>query len=118
MKPRLITCFQDYLEAVKDRREEMGLSHADVDHKVGWQEAYCSKVEGGDRDWGKRPFNMTSNASDHLQVLGLRVVLMPADEALKMCDGTTERRIVQIGRHGKVPKKNVSLTCTMRRRKN
>ena len=117
MKPRMVECNDDFAQAVKERREAMGLKHADVDHIVGWQDAYASKVEGFDRPWGKRPFNMTVNATDLMQALGLRMVILPADDAVELVDGGTTRKIKQIGRQGSVPRKETRVTCTIRRRK-
>lgn len=118
MTPRIINLTADFIQAIKEHREALGLTHADVDHLVGWQDAYASKVEGGDRVWGKRPFSMTPNARDLLQGLGLRLVLMPADEAEKIASANVERRISQIGRGGRVPRKRTIVTCTMRRNRN
>lgn len=115
MKPRIVTSTADFIQAVKEHREALGMTHADVDHIVGWQDAYASKFEGGDRVWGKRPFNMTANARDLLQGLGLRLVLMPAGEATKEADANVDRPISQIARGGRVPRKRTIVTCTIRR---
>lgn len=117
MTARIINSTEDFIQFIKEHREGLGLTHADVDHMVGWQDAYASKVEGGDRVWGKRPFSMTVNARDLLQALGLRVVIMPADDADRIADANTERRISQIARGGQTPRKGKVLTCTIKRNK-
>lgn len=116
MTPVIVTKTDDFAQAVKEQRERLGLTHADVDHMVGWQDAYCSKVEGFDRKWGKKPFNMTYNAAELLQALGLALVVMPVSEAAEIASAGSERRIKQVARGGHKPKKEARVTCTMKRR--
>lgn len=111
MKPRLITRTDDFAQALKDWRHEEGLKHADVDHIVGWQDAYCSKVEGFDRSWGKKPFNMTQNAVDLLQAMDMGLVLMPYPQAIELVDSGTVRLINQIAREGKTTHKEARVSC-------
>lgn len=115
MTPRRLTCTEDFMLLIEERRKEMGLTHGDLDHRVGWQDAYASKVEGGDRPWGKRPFNMTANARDVLEALDLVLVAMPADEAAKMADPEATRIIKQIPRGGKVARKTTRQTWIVKR---
>jgi len=116
MKRRIINQNDDFMLAVTERRREMGMTHGDVDHVVGWQDGYASKVEGGDRVWGKRPFNMTQNAVDLLEALGLAVVIMPADQAAQIAEESTVRKIEQKPRHGRVARKSVRQSWKIKRR--
>ena len=113
MTARRILRTEDFMGAVRAQREAMGLTHSDVDHLVGWQDAYCSKVEGGDRTWGKRPFSMTQNAADLLQALGLAVVVMPVAEADRIAQNSAERRIDQKPRNGAKARKETRATWTI-----
>ena len=116
MPGKRINSTDDFMAAVRERREALELTHGDVDHIVGWQDAYCSKVEGGDRSWGKRPFLMTHNAADLLQALGLAMVIVPADQAEEIADGSMKREIEQKPRANKTARKSTRTTCTIRRR--
>lgn len=116
MKPARITCTADFAEALKAMREELGMTHPDVDHAVGWQDGYCSKVEGFDRKWGKRPFNMTYNADEVLQALGLALVIVPIDKARELSNDGTVRDIKQIARQGKIARKETIVSCRTRYR--
>jgi len=117
MKPRRMTRTEDFMLLIEDGRKELGITHADLDHRVGWQDAYASKVEGGDRPWGKRPFNMTANANDVLQALGLVLVAMPAEDAAKLVEQSATRNIKQIPRGGKVARKATRQTWIVKHKR-
>ena len=117
MTPRRICRTEDFMKLIEDRRKERGLTHADMDHLVGWQDGYASKVEGGDRVWGKRPFNITQNAVDALQALDLVLVAMPAAEAAEISDRSLERPIKQIPRNGNIARKTTRQVCITKRHK-
>lgn len=113
---KLITSTADFAQAIREERERQGLTHADIDHRVGWQDGYCSKVEAFDRRWGKSPFNMTINANDVLQSLGLGLVLLPIEQAASLSDAGTERRIKQIPRGVEQAYKGTRITCILNHR--
>lgn len=93
MKPRILTDANGFADAVRERRTEMGMTHAETDHRTGLTEAHTSKIECFDRPWGKRVFNMTPTADLILQALGLAVVVMDREEALALTEASQERRI-------------------------
>jgi hypothetical protein len=86
MNPRLITCTEDLVEALRERREALGITHLEMDAKVGLTQGHTSKVEVPDAEWGKRPFQMLVTVDWMLKAIGLSLVIMRSDEADKLLD--------------------------------
>ena len=42
--PRVITTPDELLDMLRQRRDELGLTHETIDHIAGWASGYCSKV--------------------------------------------------------------------------
>lgn len=78
---------QDFCDALKRRREAMGISGEALDDVVGLARGHAVKVENGIMPWGKAAFNMTATASWIIQALGLRLVLMDERDAKRLLPG-------------------------------
>lgn len=95
MKPRLIPNTAAFYEALRDRREALGLHHLELDDMTGLADGHLSKIEGFDREWGKRPFNITPTAEWLMETLDLALVVMPRKDAMEITDRTVNRKITQ-----------------------
>lgn len=106
MKPRHVTCTEDLVEALRERRKALGITHLEMDAKVGLTEGHTSKVEVPDAEWGKRPFQMLTTVDWMLKAVGLSLVIMTTDQAqeLEQMQGGTERRVRRSGRAKSVTK--------------
>lgn len=93
MKPVLITSTEVFTETFRRRRQELGLTHLDVDDIVGITDGHTSKIEAPTKPYGKRPFNMTFVADWLLQGVGLALVIMDRDEALELTERDTVHRV-------------------------
>lgn len=116
IKPRIITCTDDLTAAHTDARRAKGWSHGDADHFTGLCHGFTSKLEGFDRRWGKRGFFLGYPMYCLLQALGLRLVVMPIEqaEALVRAEGdNTTRDVTLLKREGRTPVKMDRATCTM-----
>lgn len=103
MKPRYVTCTEDLIEALKDRRIELGITHLDMDANVGLTQGHTSKVEVPDAEWGKRPFQMLITVGWMMQALGLSLVVMRSDEADALIGpASSQRRVRRSGRQKSV----------------
>lgn len=92
MNPVMVTSTEGWVEVLRKRRKDLGLTHLAIDDEVGIADGHTSKIEAPDKPYGKRPFNMTFVADYLLQRLGLCMVIMDRDEAVKLCERSSEFR--------------------------
>lgn len=116
MANTLITSTEGFAAAVRERREALGLTQADVDQRSGLADGHTGKIESFDRKWGKGAFGMTFSAEILLQTLGLALVVMPRDEALRKCKSGVVREVVQRPRGGAEAKTETRLSMTVLRK--
>lgn len=65
----------DFVEVLRERRQALGLTLADLDHLAGFHDGYASHLETPFTRSGKRSFNLTNMGAIWLQALGLRLVI-------------------------------------------
>jgi hypothetical protein len=83
VRPTLIRNEDTLIGLLRGRRQALGMSQAEVDERIGWAPAYCSKAEAPHRRYGRRVFACLSNLLDEwLEGLGLALVLMTATKPL------------------------------------
>lgn len=106
MKPRYVTCTEDFVEALKARREALGITHLEMDERTGLTQGHTSKVEVPDAEWGKRPFQMLVTVDWMLKALGLSLVVMRSEDAAELVgpEAGTERRVRRSGRGKSITK--------------
>lgn len=99
MTPTIVTCTDDFVEVMKRRRKELGITHLEMDAKVGLTQGHTSKIEVPDAEWGKRPFQMLMTVNWMLEALGLQLVVMRSDEAREIgAKPVTRRKAHRSGR--------------------
>ena len=69
----------DFASAMRERRQELGLTLADLDHLAGFHDGYASHLEQPHTRSGKKSFKLTGMGAIWLQTLGLRLVLAPVE---------------------------------------
>lgn len=89
-KPVIVRNEQELASLLRGRREALGMPQDALDHRVGWAESYCAKVEAPNRRYGKRVlWGMSDLLNDWLEALGLALVIMPradAEALIASCD--------------------------------
>ena len=83
-KPITINQRSDLLRAVREERLRQGITGEAFDDMIGLTRAHSVKVENANKPWGKVAFTFTPTIAWILEALGLRLVLMSADEAGKL----------------------------------
>lgn len=82
IRPVIIVDENQLVGLLRGRRLKLGLSQGQVDHLVGWPDAYCPKVEAPDRRYGRRVvWGLATALNALLQRAGLALVLMERTEA-------------------------------------
>jgi hypothetical protein len=66
----------DLLKAVRARREELGLTHLEMDHRIGLASGHYGKLESAGAAWGRVGFRLTASMANALDALGLELVLV------------------------------------------
>lgn len=78
LRPILTVASQaDFAEALRQQRLAKGLTLADLDHIAGFHDGYASHLERPFARTGKKSFKLTPMAGVWLEVLGLRLALVP-----------------------------------------
>lgn len=96
VRPTLIRNEDTLIGLLRGRRQALGMSQAEVDERIGWAPAYCSKAEAPHRRYGRRVFACLSNLLDEwLEGLGLALVLMDRDEATELCASSEATAIAE-----------------------
>ncbi len=76
LRPILTVASQeDFANALKQRRLDMGLSQMELDHIAGFHDGYASHLERPFARTGKKSFKLTPMAAIWLEALGLRLTL-------------------------------------------
>jgi len=86
VKPLMVTSETEMQRALKERREELGLTGEALDEIVGLSRGHVTKIENADKPWGKRAFQMTPSMDWLLEALGMALVLVPRVEARGLTD--------------------------------
>lgn len=81
MDGRIISTTASFYQAIRDRRQGLGLSHLEVDDLAGLAEGHTSKIEAFGRHYNKRVLSITDTLAPLLDALGLALVVMPASDA-------------------------------------
>ncbi|MBL4538322.1 MAG: hypothetical protein JKP96_06590 [Oceanicaulis sp.] len=119
IKPRIVTKAEDIAAAAKEAREGKDWTHGDADDYAGLAHGHTSKLEGFDRKWGKSGVYFGFPIYCLLEAVGLRVVVMPIEEAEALCAAAgenTTRDVTLLKRGGNMPVKAERATCSMIRR--
>ena len=116
-QPRVVSTTAGLIAAMRERRKTLGLRHLDVDDLAGLADGHTSKIEGYDRKWGRRVFKMTTACDYLLQALGLAIVVMPREEALRIADGVYNRETTVRGEDGAEGAKDEVVNLCLRFRK-
>lgn len=86
VRPVMISGEDALIALLRGRREARGWSQAELDERIGWADAYTSKVEAPHRGYGKRTaWGITAALANWVQGLGLALVLMDRREAEALC---------------------------------
>lgn len=79
LRPILTVASQeDFANALKQRRLDLGLSQLELDHIAGFHDGYAAHLERPFTRTGKKSFKLTPMAGIWLEALGLRLALLPA----------------------------------------
>jgi hypothetical protein len=82
VRPVIVKSEDAVVAMLRGRREALGMSQAAHDQRIGWSDAYCSKVEAPHRSYGKRAiWGITAALADWVQGLDLCLVLMSRKDA-------------------------------------
>ncbi len=81
MTPTIITDAADMARILAERRIELGMTVEELDAHAGFQERYSGKLEHPGQHWGRGSLHMTPMATIWLDSLGLKLVLMPKEQA-------------------------------------
>lgn len=96
VRPVMVRSEDQMIALLRGRRVALGLSHAQLDDRIGWSDGYTSKVEAPHRRYGRRLFLFLSGLADELlQGLGLALVLMDRDEATELCASSEATAIAE-----------------------
>lgn len=118
LKPRVVTRTEDVVHAMKEAREAKGWTHNDADDYAGLCHGFASKLEAPDRKWGRGGFFMGFPIFCLLEAVGLRVVVMPIDDAEELVKAgreDTTRNISLLKRDGRIPVKMERSICAITR---
>lgn len=115
MKPRIITSTEDFAQLVREGREQMGLTHLELDDLLAMTDGQTSKIEAFDLKYGRTPFRMSFNADMYLQQFGLALVAMPREEALAIASRCDMRESRRVRREGCVIRGQERLLCVTTR---
>lgn len=97
MRPVMVRTEDQLVGLLRGRRVDAGLSHAQLDDRIGWADGYASKVEAPHRRYGRRLFMFFTDLADELlQGLGLALVLMDRDEATQLCAASEATAIAEL----------------------
>lgn len=82
VKPMILLHEDQLVGALRSRRMTAGISAEELDHRIGWPDAYTSKLEAPHRRYGRRAlWGIAESLTVWLQGLGLALVLMDAEQA-------------------------------------
>lgn len=70
----LCTSYRQIMDAMRKRREQLGMTQMDVDARAGLQDGYTGKLEVWDRDNGRRLGPVSTQLL--LEALGLAIALV------------------------------------------
>lgn len=75
---RVIREYSDMVDALVERRHEIGMSAVSLDARAGWQEGYTSKIENWQKPYGRGigPVSLPL----WLESLGLAMILVKVDD--------------------------------------
>ena len=75
---RIIREYADLVDALVERRHEVGMSAVALDARAGWQEGYTSKIENWQKPYGRGigPVSLPL----WLESLGMAIVLVKVDD--------------------------------------
>ena len=90
VRPVILQSDDQLVGLLRGRRAALGLSQGDLEHRVGWLDSYCAKLEAPHRNYGKRIASLFTHALfDWLTGLGLTLVLMDAEQAEQLAAAST-----------------------------
>lgn len=69
------------VRVLADRRLALGLTVEELDGIAGLQERYSGKLEHPEQHWGRGSLHLTPMGEIWIESLGLRLVLMTAEQA-------------------------------------
>lgn len=81
MQPTVIHGSADMVRVLADRRLALGLTVEELDGIAGLQERYSGKLEHPEQHWGRGSLHLTPMGEIWIESLGLRLVLMTAEQA-------------------------------------
>lgn len=89
---------EDCLAALlRGRREALGISQGDLDHKVGWPDGYTAKVEAPNRGFGRRvAWGLSHLLAYWLEALGLALVVMDRTQAAALIEASTDPEMTSV----------------------
>lgn len=73
----------DFGPIVRDARKGRNISQEGLEHMVGLSHAHVTKIENGDKSWGKHGLRMTNTGWWILEALGLRLMIVDERTAAK-----------------------------------
>jgi hypothetical protein len=76
-KRRLITSYPQLVDELRRRREALSLSQADVDHRTGLADSYCSHLEKPDSPHGRIAGKLS--LFEWCAALNVALVLVPVE---------------------------------------
>ncbi len=79
----------DWIVIWRARIAELGLTHSEVDHQIGWGENYCSKVMCG----MKQPTAKTIERMNRALALRFRPEVDPDRDAIVRAEAVKRRRV-------------------------
>lgn len=81
MKPINVASTLDFLDGIRARREQLGMTQLELDDHTGLTPAHTGKIEHGNAPWAKAAFRLTNSALWIMLGLDLRLVLMTREDA-------------------------------------
>lgn len=113
MDGRTIRTNAAFFEAIRDRRQELGLSHIDLDLEAGLTDGYASKIEAYGRHYHKRPLSINDSLAPILDALDLALVLMPRQDAELLYETEVNVPLRRKGGTSRAPRLVRTLTMTL-----
>lgn len=80
-QPTIVTHCGDAAMVLARRRHDLGLTGEELDARAGLPDRYTGKFERPLTDWGKRGLQISAMYDLLLQTLGLRLLIVTAEQA-------------------------------------